>query len=444
MGILQTYPHIFRALESNLGVHSNSELHRCKQEAMDRLTAMGMPTRKMERWRHTSPLPFYASELNPSFAPLHRKHISVDDFNRKDEIDAHKLVFVNGSYQEHLSKVYPEAQGVTICSMNEALTKHSELITPHLKEICRNPHDGFNLLNVAFFGDGIFIKIPKNTALERPIHWIFLAADNARFMINPYHQIHCGENSKVQIIKEYQSLDNSELYVNSHCSTFLDQGAHLEFTMIQNETVNGFHHLNNHIVYQNRDSQFKQTAVSLAGRLLRNQVFVRLQEPGANCAIQGLYYGKGDDHVDNRITVKHLSPDCESHQNFKGLLDDNSTAVFNGKIYVEEDAQRTNAFQSNKNIILSDHATVHSQPQLEIYADDVKCSHGATSGQIDQDALFYLVSRGIPLDQAKAVLNYAFIAEITEKISLPTIREHIQELMREKLNYAWDDEMTQS
>ena len=142
-------------------------------------------------------------------------------------------------------------------------------------------HDGFNLLNGRFFRRWNFHKIPKNTVLERPIHWIFLAADNARFMVNPYHQIHCGENSKVQIIKEYQSLDNSELYVNSHCSTFLDQGAHLEFTMIQNETVNGFHHLNNHIVYQNRDSQFKQTAVSLAGRLLRNQVFVRLQEPGS-------------------------------------------------------------------------------------------------------------------------------------------------------------------
>lgn len=434
MSTAETYRHIFKAHEANLNGLSESFVHRAKLGAIEHFERQGMPRRRDEAWRFTPMQPFEKAQLNPIFYPIAHRHVTESDLNTYDSIDGHKLVFVNGSYQEHLSTIGDLPDGMVLSSMNDALQTHSDFIERYFNKHARNDREVFTALNTAFFGDGIFIHVPAGVKLDKPIFWIFASNDNSTFITNPRNLIVAERGSSIKIIKDHQSFAETNYFINSASEIHLDEDARLEITLIHNESLNGLHYVGMKEVHQKARSHFKLNTVSLAGKLVRNNVNVTLCEPEATCDVKGLFYGNEAEHFDNNIRVEHMAPNCESNQLFKGLLDDQSKGVFTGRIFVDEDAQQTNAYQTNKNLLLSDAAHVNTQPQLEIYADDVRCSHGATTGQIDRDALFYLQARGLPDATARALLNYAFAAEIIEDIDTEPIRDYLNEIFKDKLD----------
>ncbi len=428
-----TYKEIFKEQERNLEHLQNSFVHTHKLDAFDAFDKLGFPTRKDEEWKYTNVASFTRASLNPLFFPTQHTNIRKKDFRYYDNIKANKIVFVNGSYQEHLSEIHEQSDNIIIKSFNKAIEENRDIVEKYFNTIARNETDVFTALNTSFSGDGFFVYIKKNTVLEFPILWIFLSNDNSNCIINPRNLIVIEPNAKVEIIKDHQGISETDYFINGMTEVFLEENAHLDITMIQNETAHGLHHINSTEIVQKKNSHLKCTTISLSGKLLRNNIHTQLSEEGAYADIQGVYYGKGHDLIDNHLLIDHASPNCNSNQLYKGILNDDSNGVFNGKIFVKKHAIKTNAYQSNKNLLLSDRATINTKPQLEIFADDVKCSHGATCGQIDQNALFYLKTRGLNEEMAKSLLMYAFTAEVFENIKNDGIRTYLEDVFKQKL-----------
>ena len=428
-----SYKDIFKEQEKNLAHLQNTYIHNAKLDAFDDFYKLGFPTRRHESWKYTNVSSFTRASLNPLFFPLMHLDIKKSDFRYYNHIKANKLVVVNGSFQKHLSEILEDPDETTIMSVSEAITTKNPDFEKHFNTLAQNSKDHFSALNTSMFGDGIFIHIREGIHTKYPIIWFFISKDNSDCIINPRNLIIIEKNASTEIIKDHQGLTEGDYYINAVTEIILEENALLDMTAIQNETSHGLHYVGTKEILQQKSSTYNYTNISLSGKLIRNNLRCVLQDENIKCNLRGVYYGKDHDTIDNNFLVEHKAENCESNQLLKGILKDNSNGIFTGKIYVHPHANKTNAYQKNNNLLLSDSATMNSRPQLEIYADDVKCSHGATNGQIDENALYYLMSRGLTSETANSFIQYAFLAEVFDGIKNEGIREYLDEVFRFKL-----------
>ena len=419
----------FIAFENRTNI--DSYVHDIRSEAIKQFEAIGFPNKKLENWKYTS----LKNLLNTDYSVLPEINNVLEFKNiRKyliDDIDSYKIIFVDGKYCSHLSETTHE--GMDICILSAALTqsKYDLIIENYFNKIALK--DGITSLNTAFSNEGAFIHIPKNKFVEKPIQIIHFSTGNeASLMFQPRNMIVVDENSQVQIIERHQSLSENKVFTNSVTEIYADKKSIIDYYKIQNDNLQASL-IDNTYVNQQRNSIFSMHTFSFGNELVRNNLNISQNDEFIETTIKGVTIIGNKQHVDHNTLIQHNKPNCNSHQDYKGIYDYKSTGVFNGKIIVEKQAQKTNAFQSNNNVLLSDKATINAKPQLEIYADDVKCSHGCTVGQLDKNALFYLKSRGIPEKEATALLMYGFANNILESVKIPEIKTRINHIIATKL-----------
>jgi len=393
-----------------------------RRAAMQRFAELGFPTTRDEGWRYTNvaPLakvPFKLSRGNGN--GLTARSLVQYLFN---EIPCCNLVFVNGAYSGALSSLCPLPEAVRVGNLARFASQAPDELEPHLGRGAARQERAFTALNTAFLGDGAFVSVPPGLGLEPVIHLLYISLTaNEAIMSHPRSLIVLGRESRIRVVESYIGLRDDVYLTNAVTEMVLGEGARAEHYRLQRESESAYH-ISAMYVRQERDSNVACHSVSLGGGLARNELRVLLDGEGAETSLMGLYLTRGRQHADNQIEVEHARPYCSSRQVYKGILDDSSTGAFGGKIVVRRDAQRTDARQTNKNLLLSDQAVVDTKPQLEIHADDVKCTHGATIGKLDEEALFYLRSRGISRDAARTILTYAFASEVLGSMKVKPIQ----------------------
>jgi Fe-S cluster assembly protein SufD len=385
-------------------------LRALRATAIDRFAEMGFPTLRDEEWRFTpltalAEIPFQPAELDQA-ADLREQEL-------RDLLPqtgpGQLIVLVNGRFAPHLSKIGGLPADVHMGSLAAALHNRHDLVAPHLAKHVRLDDAPFAALNTAFLHDGLFLFLPRGTVLREPLHLVYVAvAGTEPTVIYPRTLIVCESNTQANIVQSYLGTGEGVTFTNAVTEIVLGPNANIEHCKIQRENLQAFHFETLHIQHE-RDTHFASQAITLGGGLVRNEIVAVLAGEGCECTLNGLYIGDGTRHIDNRTSI-----------------DDKARGVFNGKIFVRQDAQKTDAKQTNKTLLLSDDATINTKPQLEIFADDVKCTHGATVGQLASDAVFYLRSRGIGIDQARAILTYAFADDILQHIKVEPLRLELE------------------
>ncbi len=426
----------FAEFERSLNGKRNSWLGYVRKEALARFNELGFPTTRDEKWRFTSVSPIAAVPFKP--ADPRPNLLTISEISRFTVCEAMctQLVFLNGFYSENLSTVKFLPKGVIISSLANALESHGNLLKPVLAQHASYRNDAFTALNTAFMTDGAFVYLPADTILKDPIHLLFLSTSQTDAAVSvPRSLVVLGNGSQASIVESYASLDRGLYFTNAVTEMHVGADCVVDHYKLQRESGHSFH-IATMQVMQDRDSSFSSHSLSLGGSLVRNNVNVVLNGAGAECALNGLYVTKASQHVDNHTSIDHAKPACTSRELYKGILDDTSTGVFNGRIVVRKDAQKTNARQTNKNLLLSKNAGINTTPQLEIFADDVKCTHGATIGQLNEEELFYLRSRGIDKDAARTLLTYAFASELLSAVRIKPIQCQIDLVMLNRLSRA--------
>ncbi|HLV14857.1 MAG TPA: Fe-S cluster assembly protein SufD [Xanthomarina sp.] len=419
----------FLAFEND--VNLDSHIHDVRSEAIKVFENEGFPTKKDEAWKYTS----LNSVLkhNYSVFPKHEKNVEYNEVKKYfiHEIDSYKIVFIDGKYSSHLSQTTHD--GIDVCLMSSALNKpkYQIVIDNYFNKIASK--DGINSLNTAFSQEGAYIHIPKNKVVDKPIQILHFSTGSEAALLNqPRNLIVVNENSHVQIIERHQSLTDNPVLTNCVTEIFANKRAIIDYYKIQNDNENASL-IDNTFINQKQESICSVHTFSFGGKLTRNNLNFYQNGERIDSTLKGVTIIGNKQHVDHNTLVHHIEPNCESHQDYKGIYDGSSTGVFNGKVLVNRDAQKTNAFQANNNILVSDKATINTKPQLEIFADDVKCSHGCTIGQLDESALFYMQSRGIPEKEAKALLMYAFSNNVLSSVKIPEIKQRINKIIATKL-----------
>ena len=419
----------FMAFEDTVDVHSS--IHDIRTEAIKTFETEGFPTKKLENWKYTS----LNSVLKHDYSvfPKNENTLEFKDIKKYfiHDIDAYKIIFIDGKYASHLSQTTHD--GLDVCLMSAALTKpkYKVIIDNYFNKIASK--DGLSSLNTAFSYEGAYINIPKNKVVDKPIQIIHFSTGNeAAVMLQPRNLIVVNENAHVQIIERHQSLTDNPVLTNSVTEIFTNKRAIVDYYKIQNDKQSASL-VDNTYVNQKQESLAKVHTFSFGGKLTRNNLNFYQNGERIDSTMKGITIIGDKQHVDHNTLVHHIEPNCESHQDYKGIFDDNATGVFNGKVVVEKLAQKTNAFQANNNVLLSDKATINTKPQLEIFADDVKCSHGCTIGQLDESAMFYLRSRGIPEKEAKALLMFAFSNTVLDSVKIPELKNRITKIIAGKL-----------
>jgi Fe-S cluster assembly protein SufD len=392
----------------------------------------GFPTKKEEAWKYTSLGKIQLTDY--SLFPKEEDCVNYQEVKKYflHEIETYKLVFIDGVYSSFLSET--THVGIDVCLMSVALKKphYKELIDTYFNKVA-SKEESLTALNTSFSKEGAFIYIPKNTVTDKPIEIInFSSGTDAALMIQPRNMIIADQGAEVQLIERHQSLSENQTLTNVVSEIYAAQNAKIDLYKIQNDRLSASL-IDNTYIDQKRDSVVSVHTFSFGGKLTRNNLNFYQNGENINSILKGVTIIGDKQHVDHHTLVHHKEPNCESHQDYKGIYDDACTAVFNGKIIVDKIAQKTNAFQQNNNILMEDKATINSKPQLEIFADDVKCSHGCTIGQLDEDALFYLQTRGIPKKEARALLMYAFANNVLESVALPVIKKRINKIIAKKL-----------
>lgn len=415
----------FDQLQSSDG---GSQLSAKRQDAFAAFSNWGIPTTRHEEWKYTRIGGFF----NKAFEIGASRTIDINAYRLPGHETANELVFVNGQYAPDLSTIH--SSEINVISLEEAMrNEYAEIANKHFNHSGNYLKDGINALNTAFVTKGaVFIAVKRGKIVSQPIY-IYNITDG-QVLALPRTLVHIGENAQVQIVETFASTGKSESFTNQVMEIIVERDAILDYCKIQNE-----HELANQVstthIRQTGKSLANAVTISLNGAIVRNNTNVVMEDAYCEAHLYGLYYPKGNTLIDNHTVVDNVEPNCFSNELYKGMLDENGTGVFNGKIFVRQPAQKTNAFQSNKNVLLSDTASVNTKPQLEIFADDVKCSHGCTVGKLDDEGLFYLQSRGVPEKTAKAMLLHGFAADIIEKIKVDVIREYVDELVSERLGY---------
>ena len=418
----------FARLEEKLGRGGDAWLHEIRKDAIGRFAELGFPTTKLEEWKYTSVapiagIPFQAAEFRwdgLAEARLAELPLAHSAFNEC----CSRIVFVNGHYSPQLSS--PDLPERLIAgSLASAIKRETPTVKEHLAKNAQYRHQAFVALNTAFIEDGAFIEIPRGLTVDTPIYVLFVSTADEPIASHPRSLIVVGDGSQATIIEDYLALGEGCYLTNAVTEIIVGENSVVEHYKLQAENVNAFH-VSNVQVSQARSSSFASHSISFGGALVRNDVNVALGGEGAECTLNGLYITAGEQHVDNHTVIDHIKPHCSSRELYKGILDDRSSAVFNGSIIVRKDAQKTDARQSNKNLLLSESATINSKPQLEINADDVKCTHGTSIGHLDEDSLFYLRSRGIGLTEARRVLTYGFANDVLNRMKLDAVRVRLE------------------
>ena len=420
----------FMAFEEQIDV--NSDLHEVRTLAIKNFENKGFPTKKEEAWKYTS----LNSVLKNDFSvfPKSENNIEFADVKKYflHEIDTYKVVFIDGVFSSFLSSTTHD--GIDVCLMSSALNKpkYKMVIDNYFNKIA-NLDESLTSLNTAFANEGAYINIPKSKVVDKPIEIMYFSTGSeAALLIQPRNLVVVGENSHVQIIERHQSLNENPVLTNSVTEIFAQKRAIVDYYKIQNDNLEA-NLIDNTYVSQKQETIVSVNTFSFGGNLTRNNLnFYHFGERIVS-NLNGITIIGDKQHVDHYTLVQHSTPNCESHQDYKGIFSDRSTGVFNGKIFVEKEAQKTNAFQKSNNILLSDKATINAKPQLEIFADDVKCSHGCTVGQLDESAMFYMQQRGIPKKEAKALLMYAFSNAVIESIKIPELKQRITKIIATKL-----------
>ncbi len=408
------------------------EVARRRQQAMDAFSQTGLPHKKLERWRNTDLELLYRSGLSVFDKEIpYDKQLSDIFLCEVHGFQSRVISVLNGSFyapaQQRISK---DKNGVVVGSLALAMEQYPEIVERHFDKIMP-PQDGFKTVNTALAADGVFIYVPDNVTVEDTFQIINIL-NKPGLAVNVRNLIVLGKNARLTLLHCDDSVNHHAGLINKVNEIFLDENAELELYKLQNlndETAL----LNQTAIVQSADSRLKINAFSLNGGMIRNEIFNLMNGRGAWSDVRGLYLMDQKQHIDNQVNVYHNAPRCDSNQLFKGILDNEATGVFNGYIYVKKDAQQTNAFQRNANILLTKTARVDTMPHLEIYADDVQCSHGATVGQLDNEALFYLMQRGIPFADARMLLMYAFADAVIREISIDALRVSIQDMVKRRL-----------
>jgi Fe-S cluster assembly protein SufD len=343
------------------------------------------------------------------------------------------LYFVNGRYDAGLSKIISPADQVSILSWHEALEQQPGVVQTYFNQLTDSKNEAFTALNTAFAGDGIFIHVPKGKVVEDPIVLYFINdVRSENIGSQPRNIFIVGENAQVTLTETFLTLGEGQAFTNAVTEIYVAEHANVQYYKVQNDSDNAYH-VGTTQVSMADNSHFYAATVSLNGGFIRNNLNIAIDGEHCDAHMYGLYFPDGKQHIDNHTVADHRKPNSESNELYKGVLRGKSTGVFNGKIFVQEDAQKTNAFQSCKNVVLSPDATMNTKPQLEIFADDVKCSHGTTTGQLDDEALFYLRSRGISKDEAMNLLMFAFCEDVITQIKIEPIREYLEGIITQKL-----------
>jgi Fe-S cluster assembly protein SufD len=405
-----------------------------RRVAAERFAAVGFPSPRNEEWRFTPIGPVvqtpWAAAAQPAEEPA-REQLAPFAFGHPEWST---LVFVNGWYSDALSSIGPLPDGVRVSSLAEALRADGRLLEAHLGRHAPIEGSPFAALNLASFRDGGFVSVPAGTDLANPVHLIFVTTpDAAGSVIHPRNLLLVGRGARASVVESYVTLAEEHTYwTNPVTEVATGAGAWLEHTRIQRESELA-HHVGFTHVDQERDSHYRSFTMAMGAALSRHNLHVRLNDENVESLMYGLYLTRGEQVADNHTAIFHDQPNCRSWEVYKGVLDGRSRAVFNGKVFVKPEAQKTDAKQTNRNLLLSDGARVDTKPQLEIFADDVKCTHGATVGRLDDLALFYARSRGIPALAAERLLTYAFAAEVIEEVALEPVRRELERLVRDRL-----------
>lgn len=401
----------------------NKNFIKLREFALERLSSIDFPTTKLEDWKYTN----VRSIVKGDFRPQSSINIDKKDIQHLyiPNLEGYVLVFVNGFFQSHLSNTEGEEKdGFSVFNMNEAKNKYPQLLDKLYGKIARDNANFFLNLNQAYAQDGGFVWVKKNQQIEKPIH-ILNITHGEQVTSNPRHLIYAEANSGVKVVQTYASVDAEHTFTNAVTEVFADTGAQVYLDKIQQEKHKEAYTVALEQARIDKDANFIINTLPLGGDLVRNNLNILLNGTGSNADLFGALVLNGDAHIDNQTYVEHAEPNCTSNELYKAVINDSATNIFNGKIYVDRKAQKTNAFQSNANILISDDAKVNAKPQLEIYADDVKCSHGCTIGQFDEEALFYLRSRGIKKSAAQEVLLNAFVGEVLDNIQIEAVREYV-------------------
>ncbi|PCI94521.1 MAG: Fe-S cluster assembly protein SufD [Flavobacteriales bacterium] len=391
-----------------------------RANAKSALENLEFPTSKTEYWKYTR----IGKIINRTYGIQHEPSNSNIDISSYliPELDANIIVLVNGFYREDLSKIETE-NGIKISSLKSVISQSDSFIKDHLGEIAKVENELFIALNTLCFTDGVYIDLDKNAVIEKPIHIINITNSN-NLISNTRTIVKAHDNSSVKILESFVNLQGNESFTNNVSEIFMNPNSQVEYNKIQNKEGESYQ-ISTEQVYQRKDSNFTINTITLQGTLVRNNLNIEVQGEGCETNLNGIYLGKDKNHIDNHTIVDHIKPNCNSNEVYKGVLDDNSVGVFNGKVFVRPDAQKTNAYQQNNNILLNDNAVINSKPELEIYANDVKCSHGSTTGQLDKEAIFYLQARGVSKKTATNMMINAFVKDATDNISIPALKNYI-------------------
>lgn len=402
--------------------------------ALSSFRESGFPARKEERYKYTHLEPVFDGELNFDF---HAREIHFDDKElfRCDVpmLDAHVLTVLNGFFHHPKEPALTELEnGIIYGSLKEAIHRHPKLTEQYLGKNAQTEDEPFVALNTAFSQDGIFLYVPDGVQMDLPIQIIHLLLSDKNLMVQHRNLFVLGKNATAQVIICDHTLSPHLFLTNSVTEVYTAENADLDLLRLQNEHNNSCQ-VTNTWIKQERHSRCQHGTITLHGGMVRNNLRISMEGEGAETSALGLFLTDKSQHVDSYTVIEHQKPHCTSNQYYKGVLDDVSTGAFNGKIHVHPNAQKTEAFQTNNNILLTDTARMYTKPRLEIYADDVKCSHGATVGQLDEDALFYLQSRGIPKDESRLMLMDAFAWDVISKIKQPSLQDRITDLVGKRL-----------
>ena len=418
------------AFEEELG--PKDSIQKLRNQALKTFEAKGFPSKKLEAWKYTS----LNSLIQDDYLlfPKSEKAVALNEIKHVFlyEVDTYKVVFIDGIHSPFLSDTTHD--GLDVCLLSAALSKpkYSELIKQYFGSVA-DKEENMTALNTSYAREGAYIYIPPSVVAEKPIEIIHLSTgDQGPVWLQPRNLIVVDTNAQVQIVERHQSLLEHQVVTNSVTELIAHQEALVDYYKIQND-LDSASLIDNTYIAQDKNSHVSVHTFSFGGKITRNNLNFYQRGEHINSTLKGITLLQGKQHVDHNTLVHHAQPNCESHQDYKGIFSDRSIGVFNGKILVDKIAQKTNAFQQNNNVILNDKAKVNTKPQLEIFADDVRCSHGCTIGQLDEEALFYLRSRGIPKKEAKGLMTYAFANNVLQSVQIPTLKKRINKLIANKL-----------
>lgn len=431
----QQYLSDFRELEQQVSNHEPVWLHEIRKEAIQRFDEMGFPHNKQEEWRFTNIKPL----LSQSFARSSQAGdfpVELQDRYLVSKLDSHRLVFINGVYVPERSEIDELPEGVVVCHLAEAISQHGDLLEPHFARLGTYDDKPFAALNTGLMLDGAFVYVPKGVQIDKPIQVLYLTNTEGgeSLVTHPRTLIVAGPMAEFTVIENFAGVPGQQYWTNAVTEIIGGENCRAHVVKFQRESEEAYHVSNTQSLLS-RDAHVTHHNIIFGGQLVRNDIDAVLNGENVECVLNGLYMGRDGQLIDNHTNLMHEKPHCNSWEMYKGILDDQSQGIFKGKIFVQKDAQITDAKQTSQGLLLSEKAGLHAMPQLEIYADDVKCTHGATTGRLDEKALFYARSRGLSAKAARFLLTYAFASEIIEQVPSEPLQEELHQLLLERLPF---------